>query len=380
MKRPNLFFEISRVNEANVPLLVYRSEVVRNTFEPKWREFRISMVTLCNGDPRCPVVVEFFDHDGNDGDHVSKGKIKAAVERFTWENYALNISARGNPPQAVGRLTTPAAVIDKKSTFPQFLMGGLNMNVVVAIDFTGSNGNPRDADSLHFIGATNPYEIAIKDVVKLIEEYDTDKKYPVFGFGARVLQSNGSFGPAQHCFPLHTGIGADGADGILSVYRQKIGQLMFAGPTLISPAIEQTSAAATCSQQHQQYTVLLILTDGVINDMDETLEAIIEASDKPMSIIILGVGNANFEEMGAFNGQISFNGTNASRATIQFLTMTEATNVTTGSMAARVLENIPAQVLHYMQINGIYPNAPAHAEVEDVAEEIVGNITMNDNA
>lgn len=40
--------------------------------------------------------------------------------------------------------------------------------------------------------------------------------------------------------------------------------------------------------------MLLILTDGQINDMQNTVDAIVAASDLPMSIIIVGVGAADF--------------------------------------------------------------------------------------
>ena len=41
----------------------------------------------------------------------------------------------------------------------------------------------------------------------------------------------------------------------------------------------------------------MILTDGVISDMDDTVNAIVDASFLPMSIIIVGVGNADFADM-----------------------------------------------------------------------------------
>ena len=40
--------------------------------------------------------------------------------------------------------------------------------------------------------------------------------------------------------------------------------------------------------------ILLILTDGVFNDMNESVEAIVEASNHPLSIIIVGTGDADF--------------------------------------------------------------------------------------
>lgn len=43
--------------------------------------------------------------------------------------------------------------------------------------------------------------------------------------------------------------------------------------------------------------MLLIITDGVITDMADTERAIVQASVLPMSIIIVGVGAADFSAM-----------------------------------------------------------------------------------
>jgi hypothetical protein len=47
----------------------------------------------------------------------------------------------------------------------------------------------------------------------------------------------------------------------------------------------------------QLYHVLLILTDGCIHDMRETINKIVEMSDLPISIIIVGIGNNDFGNM-----------------------------------------------------------------------------------
>ncbi len=52
----------------------------------------------------------------------------------------------------------------------------------------------------------------------------------------------------------------------------------------------------------QLYHILLILTDGVVTDMADTREAIVRASYQPMSIIIVGVGNADFTDMQILDG------------------------------------------------------------------------------
>lgn len=47
---------------------------------------------------------------------------------------------------------------------------------------------------------------------------------------------------------------------------------------------------------------MLLLTDGVITDFDDARQAIVHASGLPMSIIIVGVGNADFSEMQMLDG------------------------------------------------------------------------------
>ena len=43
--------------------------------------------------------------------------------------------------------------------------------------------------------------------------------------------------------------------------------------------------------------MLLILTDGEITDMESTVHAIVSASGQPLSIVIVGVGKADFDKV-----------------------------------------------------------------------------------
>lgn len=67
------------------------------------------------------------------------------------------------------------------------------------------------------------------------------------------------------------------------------------GPTYFGPIIEYVvgycqQKMQEMSQYNQQYTILLILTDGAIMDMQQTIDAIVAASGLPLSIVIVGVG------------------------------------------------------------------------------------------
>ena len=81
----------------------------------------------------------------------------------------------------------------------------------------------------------------------------------------------------------------------------------------------------------QQYFTLLIITDGVISDMDETRHAIVQAAKLPMSIIIIGVGNADFAAMEFLDGDSSvlrsYTGEEAVRDIVQFVPFRDFRNV-----------------------------------------------------
>ena len=73
----------------------------------------------------------------------------------------------------------------ERPTFMEYLRCGWTISMVAAIDYTASNGDKNNPDSLHYqdIEKDNQYEQAIKNVGYVIEPYDHDKMFPVFGFG-----------------------------------------------------------------------------------------------------------------------------------------------------------------------------------------------------
>lgn len=87
----------------------------------------------------------------------------------------------------------------------------------------------------------------------------------------------------------------------------------------------------TLSLCPQQYYILLVLTDGVVTDMADTREAIVRASHLPMSIIIVGVGNADFTDMQTLDGDDGIlrspRGEPALRDIVQFVPFRELKSV-----------------------------------------------------
>lgn len=85
----------------------------------------------------------------------------------------------------------------------------------------------------------------------------------------------------------------------MNCYRATQSQIELSGPTYFAPVLQQfVSYVQTCVQVNPNlYHILLILTDGQICDMPATKDAIVKASPLPCSIIIVGVGSADFSSM-----------------------------------------------------------------------------------
>lgn len=129
------------------------------------------------------------------------------------------------------------------------------MSLVIGVDFTASNRDPHEAASLHHLdysGTTmNAYQQALMSICQILEPYDSDNLYPIYGFGAKLRQPDGTYSPAQHCFPLYAG-GAEvkGTAGVLQAYREALPVVMLSGPTLFAPLINhaaQLAAQARCT-------------------------------------------------------------------------------------------------------------------------------------
>jgi len=106
------------------------------------------------------------------------------------------------------------------------------------------------------------------------------------------------------------------------------------------------------------YNILMILTDGIIDDMKETINALVEASYLPISVIIIGIGNANFDNMDILdaddNPLFDSNNRKADRDLVQFVPFNRFQN-DGEKLAAEVLEEIPRQIVEYYQHKNIYP-------------------------
>lgn len=132
----------------------------------------------------------------------------------------------------------------------------------------------------------------------VIEPYDNDKMFPVFGFGGVPHHCN--IRQVNHCFPLNGNINnpeINTIDGIVKEYRNTLEHIELSGPTFFAPMMSEFLQFLRSMEEQTVYSVLLILTDGTVHDMLDTIELICLLADYPCSIIIVGVGDADFSGM-----------------------------------------------------------------------------------
>uniref|UniRef100_A0A672T184 Copine-1-like n=1 Tax=Sinocyclocheilus grahami TaxID=75366 RepID=A0A672T184_SINGR len=242
----------------------------------------------------------------------------------------------------------------------------ISLCVLVGIDFTGSNGDPRSPDSLHYLSpnGVNQYLSAIWSVGQVVQDYDTDKLFPAFGFGAQVPPNF----QVSHEFPLNFNANSpycQGVQGIVDAYRMVLPQIRLYGPTNFSPIINHVARiAAEAAQQTNaaQYCVLLIITDGEITDLDQTRQSIVNSSKLPMSIIIVGVGEADFKAMEFLDGDNgvlkSLTGEPVARDIVQFVPLKQFASAPKEALAQSVLAEVPNQLVSYFKMRNMAPVTP----------------------
>ena len=168
----------------------------------------------------------------------------------------------------------------------------------------------------------NSYEKAIYNIGSVLSRYDNHGLIPTWGFGAKKDSM------VLHCFPCGDEVAVKGVQGVLNAYRQVFRtSLTMSYPTDLTEVINAASRYA----QHEQvrfaskllrcylinamvlltciiqvmaeqdgdlsYTILFILTAGAITNAEETKQVLASASDSPLSVVIVGIGDHDFSHM-----------------------------------------------------------------------------------
>ncbi|XP_031557322.1 E3 ubiquitin-protein ligase RGLG5-like [Actinia tenebrosa] len=180
-------------------------------------------------------------------------------------------------------------------------------NLIIGVDFTASNEwqgrKSFHGRSLHHIFKNsskklNSYQTVIKTIGKTLEPFDEDNLIPVYGFGDVKTKDQSVFNFNSNDQPCK------GLDSVLEAYNEVVRKVSLSGPTSFAPIIEK---AIEIVSKDRTYYILVIIADGqVVEDQDlKTREAIVKASNYPISILVVGVGDGPWDRMHEYDELLS---------------------------------------------------------------------------
>lgn len=321
---------------------------------------RYTAKKFCNGDENNRIKFKFYSWKDN-GYHKPYGEFVTTLRQLKmgetkYELYKIDTRV----PIAGAQFEFQELYVEQRPSFYDFLHSGWQMNLSVAIDFTASNGPIQYPDSLHYMNPTgqmNEYQAALHSVGSILVNYDSDRLIPAFGFGGIPLYSGTN--EVSHCFHLNGAENPQCIDvpGLMEAYQFSLTNVKLYGPTLFSPCLQVFYDFMMQNIQNPVYHVVLIITDGDIHDMAQTKELVVAASSKPISIIIVGVGNENFELMEELDADTHVlrnkKGEAAMRDIVQFVRYRDYAQMGFQALSEEVLREIPDQVVEYFVRNGI---------------------------
>jgi len=404
-RKSNPFFTLYRKVDSPMGATwssVFRSNVIKSNLNPKWEAAKLNLEAICNGDMNRAMKVVVRDYRRR-GKNLDIGEFETTMQRFVdAKNEGGDVdedagfTLHRNDKKTGNVLIIQAGVapsvretsdceyvplsrqqrVKSKPEFIDYLTGGCQISLAVAIDFTASNGDPREEGTPHYFYPPdseqwNDYQKAIFAVGSILEKYDSDGLVPTWGFGAK-------YGPkVRHCFQCGDEVEAKGVNGIMDAYRGVFStQLTMSYPADFTEVIRTAASYVQHKQEVAEeendlsYTILLILTAGNIENVQETKQQLIEASDTPLSIVIVGIGDNDFASMEFLDEhQPEVEG---GRDITKFVRFNDYKSY--NLLTEAVLDEIPNQLVEYFYDRDILPGI-----AEDINKETVAVMPADDD-
>ena len=366
------YFTLEKLNtEDQTWKVVWKSEVVKDNQNPTWNVARLPLQLLCNDDPSNALKISIWDWNRFTPDElagfvetsiselVQKGKRGIPVFDVMFEKSRI---FRGTKLKKAGTLKALKANIVEIPSMMQYISGGCEMDLVFAVDCTKSNGiDITEESNLHYHTSTwlNDYQAAVLKMSNIYDSFD-GQGFTLWGYGGLVN------GVHQSYFTM--GEHLESPDAIVRTYDITFAHdnpyFSLGERAELKHVIQAAQYRAIRSNQERHcYTTLVILSTGVVDDLQATIDAVCaSAEDAPLSIVIIGVGSGSFKSMERLMGDESgklrhSNGVPVARDIVKFVAFNDY-HGSASRCAAAALRDVPEQFVQHFLNAGVKPRPP----------------------
>ncbi len=272
--------------------LIYKTEWVKAELNPKFNPFCISSWNLSRGNPHVLIKVEIWDHS-------KLGRDKKVGTAFTTLARILSgtdkfINSFDQKNKFMGTVCFGNFEVKQTLNMSEYLSLGISLRCLFAVNCSTSmelfnksyvEGVPKTL-----------METTLEAVSDALLSKQMTPRLGFLGFSALkdgCRMTSFAFNENErNCSVCSTA-------EVLELYKKLYPKLEPAKPTRIEPIIERARLMIRYQDRNKPkvYSLLVILTDGDIQDQQACVDRIVECSTEPISIVIIGIGLSNFSKL-----------------------------------------------------------------------------------
>ena len=388
---PDPYFRLEHLNSEDQSWnVVWKSEVIMNTKFPTWNVARLPLQLLCpDDDPTKDLRISIWEWN-RFGAHDMLGYVESSVTELVTKarrgipvldvNVDKKTLFRGTKQKKAGSLKVLKSRILHIPSMLQYLSGGCELDLMVAIDCTLNNGNPSQQDGLHYSSESwlNDYQAILFKIGSVFDSYE-GHDFVLWGYGART--------PAAQQSWFSMGERLKGANDLVKAYDRTFSpknrnRLTMEKDAELRQIIQSAMSRSvkSCENNRHCYSTLVILSTGCCSDVKESIEAICQAEDTPLSIVIIGIGQGDMSPIkklaGGEDGRLFHqNGVQVQRLIVNFASLHEF-HGNTRECVSEALHEVPEQFVQHFVTSGIQPMPPK--AVPDYGQVELNARGMND--
>ena len=227
-----------------------------------------------------------------------------------------------------------------------FFKNGLKISNFISFDF--SNGNNKQPISK----TNNIIFYILKNISNLISNYTSNHLFYSYGFGGKIKKEDNFkniFNINENSSPIKN------YDEVMVSYNNIINKIIQDNQIYFSFLIRKVSQEIYKIYEIKFYNILFILTREIIDksDIKDTVDAIIESSYLPLSIIIIGIGENNFNKMNKLFNDIPNNssiGMKKMRDNVLFKSLNNDFDNDVEKMIEFILNDVKKQILYFYEL------------------------------